>query len=117
MDGAVDAVRQQKAHTRVSGWTSDGEHSRPTDQVVIFVNGEANHYGHNVVSRSDLVKAFGAPSLLRASFDITLPGLVLERGPPPEVRVFAISSAAVASELRYRTEYEDGSRTLKLGKH
>ena len=115
MDGAVDAVRQQEAHTRVSGWASDGEHRGPADQVVIFVNGEANHYGHKVVSRSDLVKAFGAPSLLRASFDVILPGLVFERDRPPVVRVFAISASGTASELRYLSEYLDGSRKLRLG--
>ena len=117
MDGAVDVVRQQEAHTRVTGWASDGEHRRPADQVAIFVNGEANHYGHSVVSRSDLVKGFGAPSIVQAGFDVILPGLVLERGPPPEVRVFAISTSGIASELRYLSEYSDGSRTLKLGKH
>ena len=117
MDGVVDAVRQQEAHTRVSGWASDGEHRRPADQVVIFVNGEASHYAHSVVSRSDVVKVFGAPSIVQAGFDVILPGLVLERGPPPEVRVFAISTRGVASELHYLSEYLDGSRTLKLGKH
>ena len=117
MDGAVDAVSQEKAQTRVSGWASDGEHRRPADQVIVFVDGEANHYGHKVVSRSDLVEAFGAPSLLRASFDIVLPGLVFERDRPPIVRVFAISASGIASELRYLSEYLDGSRTLKLGKH
>ena len=117
MDGAVDVVRQQDGRTQVSGWASDGGHRRPADQVAIFVNGEANHYGHSVISRSDLVKAFGAPSLLRASFDITLAGLVLDRDPPPEVRVFAISAAGAASELHYRSEYSEGNRTVKLGKH
>ena len=117
MDGAVDVVRQQDGRTQISGWASDGDHRRPADQVAVFVNGEANHYGHNVVGRSDLVKAFGSPSIVRAGFDVVLPGLVLERDRPRIVRVFAISSAGVASELRYRSEYEDGVRTVKLGKH
>ena len=42
---------------------------------------------------------------------------VFDREPSPLVRVFAISAAGVASELQYRPEYVDGSRTLKLGKH
>ena len=117
MDGAVDTVRQEEGRTRVSGWASDGEHRRPADQVVIFVNGEADHYGHKVVSGSDLVKGFGAPSLLRASFDVILPGLVFEQDRPPIVRVFAISASGIASELPYLSEYLDGSLTLKLGKH
>ncbi len=117
MDGAVDAVRQQEAHTRVSGWASDGEHSRPADQVVIFVNGEANHYGHDVVSRSDLAKACVSPSIVQAGFDVILPGLLFERDRPPIVRVFAISASGIAAELRYLSEYSEGSRTLKLGKH
>ena len=117
MDGAVDVVRQQDGRTQISGWASDGDHRRPADQVAVFVDGEANHYGHNVVGRRDLVKAFGSPSIVRAGFDVVLPGLVLDRDPPPVVRVFAISSATVAAELRYLSEYSEGDRTVKLGKH
>ena len=117
MDGAVDAVLQQDERTQVSGWASDGSHSRPADQVAVFVDGEANHDRHMVVSRSDLVEGFNAPSLEQAGFRIVLPGYIFDRDPPPLVRVFAVSAAGAASELRYRTEYEDGARSVKLGKH
>ena len=116
MDGAVDTVLQQDERTQISGWASDGSHRRPADQVAVFVDGEADHYGHAVVGRSDLVEGFKAPALENAGFHVILPGNVFDRDPPPVVRVFAISSTGVASELRYRVEYEDGVRTVKLGK-
>ena len=40
---------------------------------------------------------------------------IFERDPPPVVRVFAVSSKGVASELRYHPEYDDGSRKRRLG--
>ncbi len=116
MDGAVDTVLQQDERMQISGWASDGSHRRPADQVAVFVDREANHYGHAVVRRSDLVEGFKSPSLEQAGFRISLPARIFKRDPPPVVRVFAISSTGVASELRYRAEYEDGVRTVKLGK-
>ena len=115
MDGAVDAVLQQHGRTQVSGWAFNKARLRPADQVAVFVDGEANHGRHMVVSRSDLVEGFKAPSLEKAGFHVILPGNVFDRDPPPVVRVFALSSTGVASELRYRTEYEDGVRKFRLG--
>ncbi len=115
LDGSVDLVRERGRNTRFSGWASDGSHSHPADQVVVFVGGEADHDRHTVVSRSDLVEGFKAPSLEQAGFDVILPGPIFDRDPPPVVRVFAISSIGVVSELRYRAEYRNGSRTVRLG--
>ncbi len=116
MDGAVDAVTQQREHTRVSGWASDDTHRRPADQVAVFINGEAEQYGHTTVHRSELAEAFRAPSLLEAGFEVVLSGLVFTRDPAVVVRVFAISPEGVASELEYRSEYYDGTETRYLGK-
>ena len=115
LDGSVDLVRERGGNTWLSGWASDGSHRQPADQVAVFVDGEADHDPHTVVSRSDLVEGFKAPSLGQAGFRTNLPAYIFQREPPPVVRVFAISSTGVASELRYRTEYENGSRTVRLG--
>ena len=117
MDGAVDAVRQQDERTQISGWASDGSRRRPADQVAVFADGEAGHDRHTAVGRSDLVEGFKSPSLYQAGFDLVLPGYIFDRDPPPVVRVFALSSTGVASELRYRPEYEDGVRKFRLGNH
>ena len=85
--------------------------------MAVFVNGEADHYGYTVVRRPDLVEGFKTKSLLEAGLEVILPGLVFDREPSPTVRVFAISATGLASELQYRSEYADGSRTLRLGKH
>ena len=115
MDGAVDAVLQQYGRTQISGWASDGSHRRTADRVSVFVDGEANHGRHLVVSRSDLVEGFKSASLEQAGFQISLPAHIFKRDPSPVVRVFAISSAGVASELEYRSEYDDGSTTVQGG--
>ena len=120
MGGTVGAVQQHAWlwHTfLISGWASDGAHREPVDEVVVFVDGEANHGGHTVLRRPGLAKRFAAPSLEQAGFRVSLPASIFRRDPPPVVRVFAISSNGVASELRYRPEYSDGSRTVKLGRH
>ena len=116
MRGVVGRVQQRSGSTWVSGWAFDKAHLRPADEVVVFVDSEADHYGHAVVNRSDLVEGFKSPSLYQAGFRIVLPGYIFDRDPPPVVRVFAISSRGVASELRYKLEYGDGSRKLYLGK-
>ena len=117
MGGWVDAVPQRTGYTWLYGWASDGAHRKPADEVVVFVDGEANHEGHTVVSRADVAKLFDTPALEQAGFGVILPASAFERNPPPVVRVFAISANGVASELHYRPEYVDSSRTLRLGKH
>ena len=115
MDGAVDVVRQREGRTRFSGWASDNSHRTPADRIAIFVNGEADHYGHTEVSRSDLVDGFGSPSMARAGFDVVLSEPIFEQDQPPMVRIFAISTTSVASELWYRSEYADGPHQRRLG--
>ena len=115
MRGVIGQVQQRSGSTWFSGWAFDRAHREPVDQVAVFVDGEADHYGHAVVSRSDLVEGFKSPSLYQAGFDLILPGYIFDRDPAPVVRVFAISSTGVASELRYRLAYEDGGRELRLG--
>ena len=115
MDGRVDVVRQRTGYTWLSGWASDGAHRKPADEVVGFVDGEANHEGHTVVSRADVAKKFETPAMAQVGFSVFLPS-VFGRGPPSAVRVFAISSTGVASELRYRQEYEDGSNKRRIGR-
>ena len=115
MEGWVDVVRQRTGYTWLSGWASDGAHRKPANEVVGFVDGEANHEGHGVVSRADVAEVFDAPALERAGFSVFLPS-AFGRDPPSVVRVFAISSTSVASELRYREEYEDGSNKRRIGR-
>ena len=116
MRGVVGQVRQRRSYTWLGGWAFDKADLRPADRLSVFVDGEANHGHHTALSRPRLVKKFEAPSLAQAGFRIVLPGYIFDRDPPPVVRVFALSSKGVASELRYKLEYGDGSRKLYLGK-
>ena len=115
MRGVVGRLRQRRGYTRVSGWAFDKADPRPADQVSVFVDGEADHGGHTALSRRRLAKRLAAPSLEQAGFRIVLSGYIFNRDPPPVVRVFAISASGMASELRYRSEYEDGVRKFRLG--
>ena len=116
MDGAVEAVQRERGRTWFRGWASDGEHREPADRVMVFVDGESNHEKHTLVRRIYIAQAFGIPSLRQAGFRVGLLWPVFESASPPVVRVFAVSGAGVASELRYRSEYYDESRRLRLGK-
>ena len=75
------------------------------------MDGEADHNKHTVASRADLVEGFKAPLMEHAGFDVILPSYIFDRDPPPTVRVFAISSTEVASELplsyRVRERFSD----------
>ena len=116
VDGWVNAVQQQTGGTSFSGWASDGAHRKLAQQVVVFVDGEANHERHTSLSRPDVGKFFRVPLLRRAGFQVVLPVSVFDRDPAPVIRVFAISRTREASELHYHPQYVDGPRTIKLGK-
>ena len=116
VDGWVYMVQQQNGGTHFVGWASDGAHRRPAKQVVVFVDGEANHERHTSLSRPDVAKFFNVPLLWHTGFRVEMPVSVFDRDPAPVVRVFAISRTREASELRYYPQYGDGPRTIKLGK-
>ena len=108
-------MREQRGYVSLMGWASDGAHRKPADLVVVFVNGEADHDRHTVWRRKDIATRFEAPSLVESGFRISLPRFVFERDPTPIVRVFAVSSTGVASELGYRPEYQYPGGTCTLG--
>ena len=117
MVGSLGVVRRRAGHTWLRGWAADGTFRKPADEVVVFVDGEADHYHHSVVLRDDVAERFKMPSLVETGFWVVVPGSIFDQDPLPVVRVFAISANGLASELHYRPEYPDGSRTLRLGKH
>ena len=116
MDGVLDVVREQGDRVVFRGWASDGSHRRPADQVAVFVNGKAKHANHTVERRRDVAGYFNVSTLTESGFSIVFPKRVFEQDPAVEVRVFAISSEGMASELRYGEQSLDGSLTLKFGK-
>ena len=116
MDGVLEVVREQGDRVVFRGWASNGSHSRRADRVAVFVDGKAKHANHAVERRRHVAEFFDVPALAESGFLIVLPKRVFEEGPAVEVRVFAISSEGMASELRYRRRSFDGSQTLKFGK-
>ncbi len=115
LDGVVDSVQRRRGHTWLSGWASDGAHRKPARKVTVFADGRSSSQGHITVLRRGLASRFKAPALERAGFGVFLPRSLFDKDPPPRVRVFAISSAGVASELHYRPEYDDGAQKRRLG--
>ena len=117
MRGVVGQVRQSSRSARCAGWASDGVRREPADQVAVFVDGEAAHYHHTVLPRGDVARHFKMPSLVEAGFSVDVPGFIFGRDPPPWYASSPSHRPGAASELRYRPEYDDGSQTLKLGRH
>ena len=117
MDGWVDAIRQQIGCVRLDGWASDGAHARPAHHVVAFVNGAANHGPQTVVPSSDVARRFETPLLAKAGFRVTLPDALIAQDPAPVVRVFAISRAGVASELKYQPVIQRRLPGSQVGSH
>ena len=115
LDGFVNSVRRLGSRIWITGWASDGAHRHPAVTVAVFIGDAASHRRHERLRRPDVAKAFKTDALVDAGFRVSVPASALDRHPLSVVRVFAISSEGVASELRYHPEYDDGTGKRQLG--
>ncbi len=112
MEGWVDRFSRYAGSVRIVGWSSEADYSRSAGEVVLFVNGEANHEQHTALSRPDVEKL--SHTLTDPGYDVLapIPGAL---APETEFRAFAISDYGYASELRYQEQYDDGCGSQVLG--
>ncbi len=112
MEGWVDQFSRYTGSVRIVGWSSEVDYSRSAGEVVLFINGEANHEQHTTLSRPDVEKL--STTLRYPGFDVLVPTSDA-LGPDTEFRAFAISDYGYASELLYQEQYDDGCGSQVLG--
>ena len=112
MEGWVDQFSRYAGSVRIVGWSAEADFSRSASEVVLFINGKANHEKHTVLSRPDVEKF--SHTLTDPGYDALVP-IADALGPETEFRAFAISHYGYASELRYQEQYDDGCSSQVLG--
>ena len=114
MEGWVDQFSRYTGSVRIVGWSSEADYSRSAGEIVLFINGEANHEQHTALSRPDVEKF--SNTLRYPGFDV-LALVSGAQGPDVEFRAFAISDSGYGSELLYQEQYNDGCRSQVLGQN
>ena len=103
--GWVDSIQVSENTASLKGWAVDEKHAQPVEQILIFLNGTFFHAGQTSVPRPEIAKWLGQPAFATSGFRYTFPAEPFTGSETPEVRVFAVSSNIIASELRYVEGY------------
>lgn len=97
----VGGLNETGARAFVGGWAADSTTSAPASAVVVIQDGESIAVGQPALPREDAVARLG-PNARNSGFVLEFPAAALKPGvAEAQIRVFAISSAGVASELHY----------------
>lgn len=92
----------------LTGWAVDTTNMQPPDEIVVFAGTEYLYSGKPTVLRPGVAEFLGQTTVGRSGFEITLPlALLSERD--DDLRVYAVSEGAGATELRYP---DDSRNTL-----
>ncbi|HEX2134461.1 MAG TPA: sulfatase-like hydrolase/transferase [Microvirga sp.] len=95
--GYLDRISSPARLYQLTGWAVDAAKRKPAAAVVVFSEGKQVYSGRTGGSRPDLVKFFGAGSVLESGFRLTVPKAALTN--PASLRIFGISEDGVAGEL------------------
>ena len=105
MGGTVDQGGAEGDVAIIAGWAADLRSSQPAESVLVLVNGIVIHVGRPNLARQDVADHFGNGDLLMSGFRLMFPPGALGDPADSEVRVVALSSYGVASELIYGERY------------
>ena len=94
----------------IVGWSADLRDFRPAESVLVVADGEVIHIARPNLDRPDVAAHFGKDEISRSGFQLMLSAGALGDPASSEVRVIALSSYGVASELTYGEEYAWGNR-------
>ena len=108
--GNVERGIRESDVVTIVGWSADLRSSQPAESVLVVANGEVIHIARPNLDRPDVAAHFGKDDLVRSGFRLTLPLGSVGDPASSEVRVIALSSYGVASELDYGEEYAWGKR-------
>ncbi len=110
MGGNVDRGIQQGDVGIIRGWAADLRGWQPAESILVLLNGEVVHLVQPNRTRPDVAAHYGKPDLARSGFVLMFVSEALGDSANAEVRVIALSSHGVASELTYGEEYAWGNR-------
>ena len=113
MGGNVDRGIQQGDVGIIRGWAADLRGWQPAESILVLLNGEVVHLVQPNRTRPDVAAHYGKPDLARSGFVLMFVSEALGDSANAEVRVIALSSHGVASELTYGEEYAWGNRPKK----
>ena len=100
--GYVRTERNEESETVViSGWAAGVEQPELGAEVLIFQNRQLLYSGTPRIVRPDVAEAYPEWALLTTGFNFGFPLANFEDREQTEVRVFALTPAGTASELRY----------------
>ena len=114
MDGWVDGVSWSLDVLRLEGWATTRDRQKLASWILVFVDGEAEESWFQRTPRPDVAR--GQSGIRRPGYFIDLAYRRPRPGKQPEIRVFAVSEAGIASELYYHESYRRGDREYVLGK-
>ena len=109
MGGNVDRGIQQGDVGIIRGWAADLRGWQPAESILVLLNGEVVHLVQPNRTRPDVAAHYGKPDLARSGFVLMFVSEALGDSANAEVRVIALSSHGVASELTYGEEYAWGN--------
>ena len=111
--GTVDRGIQEADAAIIVGWAADLRGWQPAESILVLLNGEVVHLVQPNRTRPDVAAHYGKPDLARSGFVLMFVSEALGDSANAEVRVIALSSHGVASELTYGDEYAWGNRPKK----
>jgi hypothetical protein len=111
--GNVDRGIHRADVAAIGGWAADLRAWQPAESILVLVNGEVVRLVRPHLERPDVASHFGKPDLVNSGFLLHMPPETIGDPANAEVRVIALSSHGVASELTYGEEYAWGNRPKK----
>lgn len=116
VEGVVDMLRRRgKTRMRVGGWAFDAASRAPAVEIVVTVDGVADHAVATRWARRDLEKRFPDSSAGAWGFFVDLSSERFGRQNPPVIRVFAIGAGGTAAELQYGVDSNDQPLSTRMG--
>jgi hypothetical protein len=99
LKGRVDTATFRDKELTVSGWAVDIHSGQPPAAIWVYVDGKLVHVGKTSRPRPEVNARLNLPSLQDPGFWLAF---TLEEPPEVEVRVYAVSRAGFASELKIK---------------
>ena len=102
--GRIRHAMMEDNELEIRGWAVDLKNSQVPKRILVFVDGESLFSGETNQERPGLAKKHGA-AVKKSGFRYRFPLQMFEDLESSEIRIFALTSNDVATELRYPVGY------------